>query len=82
MRQVLTQSSQVGRIIAGRRKAAKISQRSLAAKLTISQNRLSELEENPGKLTLDRLLAIANLLGLELIITGKTPADDLSATEW
>ncbi len=82
MRQVLTQSSQVGRIIAGRRKAAKISQRSLAAKLTISQNRLSELEENPGKLTLDRLLAIANLLGLELIITEKTPADDLSATEW
>lgn len=82
MRQVLTQSSQVGRIIAGRRKAAKISQRSLAAKLTISQNRLSELEENPGKLTLDRLLAIANLLGLELIIKGKTPADDLPATEW
>ena len=82
MRQVLTQSSQVGRIIAGRRKAANISQRKLAAKLTISQNRLSELEDNPGKLTLDRLLAIANLLGLELIITGKTPADALSATEW
>jgi len=82
MRQVLTQSSQVGRLIAGRRKAAKISQRMLAAKLTISQNRLSELEENPGKLTLDRLLAIANLLGLELVIKEKTAADDRLAAEW
>ena len=82
MRQILTQSSQVGRIIAGRRKAAKLSQRALAAKLTISQNRLSELEKNPGKLTLDRLLAIANLLGLELIIKERTAADNAPTTEW
>lgn len=82
MRQILTQSSQVGRIIAGRRKASKISQSRLAAKLSISQNRLSELEDTPGKLTLDRLLAIANLLGLELVIKEKTTADDPPATEW
>lgn len=82
MRQTLTQSSQVGRILAGRRKAAKISQRTLAAKLAISQNRLSELEENPGKLTVDRLLAIANLLGLELIIHERSAADSAPTTEW
>ena len=68
MAQPLSQSSQVGRIVTARRRALKLSQAALAAKLGISQNRLSEIEANPARLPLERLLELANILGLELVI--------------
>ena len=82
MRQVITHSAQLGQILAGRRKASKHSQRALAAKLAISQNRLSEIESNPGTLAVDRLLELANLLGFELVIQDKPPASRSTKTEW
>ena len=74
MSQPLTQSSQVGRILTARRRALKLSQQALAAKLGISQNRLSEIEANPARLPLERLLDIANILGLELVIQDRKTA--------
>ena len=82
MRQVITHSAQLGQILAGRRKASKRSQRALAAKLAISQNRLSEIESNPGTIAVDRLLELANILGLELVIQDKPPASGKSKPEW
>jgi HTH-type transcriptional regulator/antitoxin HipB len=73
MRQVLTHAAQMGRIIAGRRRALKLSQRALAAKLAISQNRLSEIEADTSTLPLERLLEISNLLGLDLTIQNRQP---------
>lgn len=74
MSQPLTQSSQVGRILTARRRALKLSQQALAAKLGISQNRLSEIEAHPARLPLERLLDIANILGLELVIQDRKTA--------
>ena len=74
MAQQLTQSSQVGRILTARRRALQLSQKALAAKLGISQNRLSEIEANPARLPLERLLEIANILGLELVIQDRKTA--------
>jgi HTH-type transcriptional regulator / antitoxin HipB len=82
MRQILSHSAQLGQILASRRKALKLSQQALAAKLTISQNRLSEIEANPGALTVERLLDLCNLLGLELVIQNKSTAQLPSKTEW
>jgi HTH-type transcriptional regulator/antitoxin HipB len=82
MRQVITHSAQLGRILASRRKASRQSQRALAAKLAISQNRLSEIESSPGALAVDRLLELANILGLELVIQDKPPATAKSRAEW
>jgi len=82
MKQILTHGAQLGQILATRRRASKLSQRTLAAKLGISQNRLSEIEANPGTLTVDRLLELANLLGLELIIQDRPPAQSSPRTEW
>jgi HTH-type transcriptional regulator/antitoxin HipB len=82
MRQVITHSAQLGRIFASRRKASRQSQQALAAKLAISQNRLSEIENSPGTLTLDRLLELANILGLELAIQDKPPVTSKSRAEW
>ena len=79
MAQPLTQSSQVGRILTARRRALKLSQKALAAKLGISQNRLSEIEANPARLPLERLLEIANILGLELVIQDRKPP---TQTDW
>ena len=82
MRQILTHSAQLGQILAGRRRAFKLSQRALAGKLPISQNRLSEIEANPGSLTVERLLELVNLLGLELVIRDRPSADRSTKTEW
>lgn len=81
MAQILSASAQVGQVLASRRRALKLSQQAVATKLGISQNRLSELEENPDRLTLDRLLALAKVLGLELSIHDQA-ASPPAAGEW
>ncbi len=73
MHQLVTNPVQIGEIIRGRRKSRRISQQSLAEQLRISQSRLSVLEAQPAEITLDRLIALANLLGLELVIRDKSP---------
>ena len=72
MPQLISTAHQAGQILTSRRKTLKFSQQAVAAKLGISQNRLSELEEDPARLTLDRLIALVNILGLELSIQDKS----------
>lgn len=81
MRQLITIPAQVGEILRGRRKARRVPQQDLALKLGISQSRLSSLEGEPGGLTLERLLLLANLLGLELILQDKSETSG-SQVEW
>lgn len=66
MHQLLSVPSQVGLVLRAARKAAKLSQKELAARLGLSQNRLSELETDPGSMRVEQLLAILSALGLEL----------------
>lgn len=82
MRQLITAPGQVGEIFRGRRKACHLPQQELATKLGISQSRLSTLETDPSGLTLDRLLALANLLGLELVLQEKGDARSSAKVEW
>lgn len=81
MRQLITAPGQVGEILRGRRKARQLPQQELAAKLGISQSRLSNLEADPTGMTLDRLIALANLLGLELVLQDKSDKPN-PKTEW
>jgi len=82
MRQVLTHAPQLRQIITARRRAAKLSQSALAAKLSLSQNRLSEIEATPGSLTVERLLELCNLLGLEVVIQDRSSARPTPKAEW
>ncbi len=82
MRQILTHSAQLGQMLASRRRASKLSQRTLAGKLAISQSRLSEIEANPGTITVERLLELTNILGLELAVQDRPSASRSSKTEW
>lgn len=68
MSQLITGANQVGEILRARRKKLRLSQSELAKKLGVSQSRLSTLEADPRGMTLDRLLVLAKLLGLELVL--------------
>ena len=78
MNQLLSVPSQVGLVLRALRKSAKLSQKQLAAKLGLSQNRMSELETDPGSMRVDQLLAVLSALGLELQVQtrGGPPAAD------
>ena len=80
-RQLLTTSRQVGELLRRRRKARGISQQELASKLGISQGRLSALENDPASMPLARLIAIVNLLGLELTLMDKAEKSRVKS-EW
>jgi HTH-type transcriptional regulator/antitoxin HipB len=76
MNQLLSVPAQVGLVLRAARKSANLSQKQLAAKLGLSQNRLSELETDPGSMRVDQLLAALAALGLELQVQtrGGSPA--------
>lgn len=71
MQQRISTPNQTGQVFTARRKALKLSQNDVAARLGISQNRLSILEADPSRLTLDRLISLASILGLELVLQDK-----------
>lgn len=77
----LYSSDQVGQILAGRRKALGLTQADVASRLGISQNRWSELENNPHQITLDRLLALSGILGVEWLIQDRDSIPKTSS-EW
>ncbi len=81
MRQIVSTPNQVGEILRRRRKSRAMPQRELAAKLGVSQGRLSSIEIDPTNLTLARLIAAANVLGLELVLQDKADTA-ASSTEW
>lgn len=73
MRQIITNPAQVGEILRSRRKHRKAAQATLAQEVGVSQSRLSILEAHPEGLTLERLLLLAKLLGLELVLQDVAP---------
>jgi HTH-type transcriptional regulator/antitoxin HipB len=80
MRQVLSTSSQLGPILKSGRRAAGLSQTDLARRMGISQSRISHMELHPESVSLDQLLALFGLLGIELMVQSKSGAQP--AQEW
>ena len=79
--QSIATASQIGSALVARRKTLGLSQNDIGTKLNLSQNRISELETNPGTITVAQLLALASALGLELRLG--MPATGKSAkVEW
>jgi HTH-type transcriptional regulator / antitoxin HipB len=76
-------ADQVGDVLRSRRKLVHVSQKTMAAKLGISQSRLSALETDSSGLTVERLLILANILGLEVVLREKVvPHARASRCEW
>lgn len=67
--QIIRMPAQLGQLLIGLRRQQGLSQVALAQKAGgISQARLSALELNPGRFTLERLLLILAALDLELVV--------------
>lgn len=75
----LTSVSQTTDLVRKRRKAMGLTQAALAAKLGMTQARVSALESGHSSLTLDRLIALANLLDLEVVLRNR---QNRTAVEW
>ena len=78
--QAINYPTQIGATLSGRRKHLKLSQTDVANRLGLSQNRLSELEAKPETLTVEQLLALLNVLGLEMSLGER--AGGKSRVEW
>ncbi|MEO6919957.1 MAG: helix-turn-helix domain-containing protein [Collimonas sp.] len=74
MKQIISTENQLGHLIQGLRKSQQLTQAQLAQKAGISQARLSVLELNPGRITIERLLRIMGALDLEMVIQEKADA--------
>lgn len=77
---VLTAAS-LGRILQSARKSKGLNQTQLAARVSVSQARLSALERDPGAISVDQLLAMCSSLGLQLSIAPRE-TNAPPATEW
>jgi len=79
--QVIRAPPQLGVLLKGVRRQQGLSQQELALKAGgTSQARLSQLELQPGRLTLERLLLILAALDLELVV--RTRANSIEPAEW
>ena len=72
MRQRVTTRAQLLQTISARRRSLKLSQKQLADKLGIHQSHLSDIETGRRTLSVDRLLELFNLLGLDLIVQNRS----------
>ncbi|HKU89959.1 MAG TPA: helix-turn-helix domain-containing protein [Steroidobacteraceae bacterium] len=76
----VTTATQVGATLAARRRHLKLTQEQVASRLGLSQNRLSVLESRAETLTVDQLIALLNVLGLEMRIEERSAPK--SKAEW
>lgn len=70
----LVTAPQLGQTFRARRKALGLSQAELATRVGLSQGRLSVLETDAGSLSVERLLALAAALGLEIVVRAPKPS--------
>ncbi len=82
MRQVLSTPNQLGLILRSARQAVHLTQAEAAARLQLSQSRLSQLETDPSAVTLDKLLPLLSMLGLELVVQHKGEGRSTGKQAW
>ncbi|SAK66408.1 XRE family transcriptional regulator [Caballeronia catudaia] len=81
MQQVIATIGQMGHVLAAGRKRAGLTQTQAAARLGISQSRISTLERDASALTLEQLLAMFGVYGLQLLVQDRPEAPLLEANE-
>jgi HTH-type transcriptional regulator/antitoxin HipB len=67
-RVVISSSEQLGQVLQGARKIAGLSQADAAARLAISQSRISHLELNPETISVAQLLALLAAYDFDLFV--------------
>lgn len=59
---------QIGLLLQSARKAGHFTQAQLAAQMGLSQSRLSKMEQSPGSATVQQLLSMCSVLGIDLVM--------------
>ena len=79
--QVIRAPAQLGLLLRGARREQGMNQQELALRAGgISQARLSQLELEPGRLTVERLLLLLAALNLEVVVRPRQPTTE--PAEW
>jgi HTH-type transcriptional regulator/antitoxin HipB len=82
-RVVISSSEQLGQVLQGARQIAGLSQSDAAARLAISQSRISHLELNPETISVAQLLALLAAYDLDLSVEPRTLSDaEVDRFEW
>jgi HTH-type transcriptional regulator/antitoxin HipB len=74
MQHRISTADQLGLLLQAARKAGHFTQARLAAQMGLSQSRLSKIEQNPGSATVQQLLALCSVLGIELLMQSSVRA--------
>ena len=85
MQQTITTPYQMGQVLAAGRRRAGLTQAEAAARLGVSQSRISTLETDAAALTLNQLLTLFGAFELQLQVQDKAssaPTSPASAPEW
>lgn len=85
MQPPLLTTTQLGQLILSARKAKKLSQLELAARMGLSQGRISQFELRPETITAQQLLLLTSVLGLEISVgprAASTPGGQANELDW
>jgi len=85
MQQTIATPYQMGQILAAGRRRAGLTQAEAAARLGVSQSRISTLETDSSALTLNQLLTLFGAYELQLQVLDRgssPPTSPLPALEW
>jgi HTH-type transcriptional regulator / antitoxin HipB len=81
----LLTATQLGHLLLSARKAKKLTQADLAARVGVSQARISQMEMQPETITAQQLLLLTSVLDLELSLGPRatlTPNDSMAGLDW
>lgn len=78
----LVTALQLSQLLKSARKRQKLTQAEVAARLGLSQNRVSYLEQHPDELSFKQLLGWCAAVGLELQLTERRKTQSTDTTEW
>ena len=82
-RVTITSSEQLGQVLQGARKIAGLTQADAAARLAISQSRISHMELNPETISVAQLLALLGAYNMDLVVEPRAVRDALlEKLEW
>ena len=82
-RVTITSSEQLGQVLQGARKIAGLTQADAAARLAISQSRVSHMELNPETISVAQLLALLGAYNMDLVVEPRAVRDALlEKLEW
>lgn len=79
---LLVTALQLGHILKSARKSLKLTQAQLAARVGLSQNRISHLEQHADELSVKQLLAWCAVVDLELHLSERQTPKPPGPSEW